>query len=132
MNRECTKDYRIPGTDITLEKGTSIIIPTFSLQRDEKYYSEPMKFDPERFFNGNSNQKTSGDQPYLPFGDGPRICIGMRMGKLSTKVAIASILHKYNVVLDEQHIDNELKLGSITLPPKLGINLKFKSRYSCT
>lgn len=77
MNRECTKDYKVPGTDITIEKGTSIFIPAFALQRDEKYYPEPEKFDPERFSNENKSQKTFNEMPYLPFGDGPRNCIGL-------------------------------------------------------
>lgn len=79
-----------------------------------------------RFSSENRNSKAI----YLPFGDGPRNCIGMRMGKMSTKVGIAAILQKYSVELDEQHIGKELKFSSVAnvLMPENGIHLKFHKR----
>jgi cytochrome P450 family 6 len=53
--RECTKDYRIPGTDVVLEKGVKMVIPVLALQHDPKYYAESERFDPERF---NEDEKT--------------------------------------------------------------------------
>jgi cytochrome P450 family 6 len=72
--RECTKKYTIPRTDIAIEKGTLIIIPVMGLHRDQKYYPYHEIFDPDRF-----SEETKGKIPqytYLPFGEGPRICIG--------------------------------------------------------
>lgn len=130
--RECTREYKIPGTDVTLEKGTTIMIPIFSLQRDEKYYANPHQFDPSRFFSENTNGKTIVDMPYLPFGNGPRNCIGMRMGKMFVKVGVAAMLQKYRVELDEQHIDGELLFvkSAPQLQPRDGIHLKFNVRNS--
>lgn len=130
LTRECTKEYEVPGSNIIIEKGTSIFIPIFSLQRDAKYYPNPDKFDPSRFFTENRSGKTIVDMPYLPFGDGPRNCIGLRMGKMSTKVGIASILQKYKVELGKQHIGKELKFSpaGAALTPTTGINLKIKMR----
>lgn len=71
LNRVCTKEYRIPGTKIVLEKGTSIMIPAFSLQRDEKYYPNPTEFDPSRFFSENKQGKSIVDMPFLAFGKFP-------------------------------------------------------------
>jgi cytochrome P450 family 6 len=74
LARECTKKYDIPGRDITIEKGTLIIIPVIGLHRDQKYYPDPEKFDPDRF---SEEMKDRNPQfTYLPFGEGPRICIG--------------------------------------------------------
>jgi cytochrome P450 family 6 len=74
LKRECTKDYEIPGTDVVLENGMTTVIPIYALHRDPKYYPEPERFDPERF---NANEKAKRHQfVYLPFGEGPRICIG--------------------------------------------------------
>jgi cytochrome P450 family 6 len=74
LNRECTKEYKIPGTDVVLEKGLATVIPGLALHHDPKYYPEPERFDPERF---NEDEKTKRHQfVYLPFGEGPRICIG--------------------------------------------------------
>lgn len=72
--RQSTKEYTIPGTSLTIPKGTSIEIPVYSLQRDPEHYPEPNKFDPLRFTPENS--KARNPFTYLPFGEGPRNCIG--------------------------------------------------------
>jgi len=72
--RMCTKPYRIPGTDVDLEKNIQIFIPVMGLHYDPKYYPEPERFDPERF--SDKEKKNRSQYSYLPFGEGPRICIG--------------------------------------------------------
>jgi cytochrome P450 len=57
-----------------VEKGTQILIPVMALQNDPKYYPDPEKFDPERF--NEEEKKKRPPCTYLPFGEGPRICIG--------------------------------------------------------
>lgn len=124
LNRVCTIDYKIPGTNVTLPKGTPILIPTFALHRDEKFYPDPLKFDPTRFYDENKSET------FFPFGEGPRNCVGMRMGKLSVKVALVTILQQYNVHLDDRHIGEKLKFwaGSFTLTPEKGLYIKFTER----
>lgn len=61
-------------TDFCIPKGTSVAIPVFGLHRDSNIYPNPEKFDPERF--SEENIKTRHPYVYLPFGEGPRICIG--------------------------------------------------------
>lgn len=72
--RVCTKDYTIPGTNITVEAGTHFSIPIMGIHHDPEYYPNPEVFDPERFSEENKAKRP----PYthVPFGDGPRICIG--------------------------------------------------------
>jgi cytochrome P450 family 6 len=61
---------------------------------------------------------------YAPFGDGPRICIGSRMGKMMTKVGLVLMLSKFNFKLgDEMEHDLKLSCGLI-LSPEGGINVK--------
>ncbi|XP_055604436.1 probable cytochrome P450 6d4 [Uranotaenia lowii] len=128
LNRECTKDYRIPGTNTIIKKGTIVIISTLGLQRDEQFYPNPEEFIPERFDHfEDSNSKV----PYYPFGDGPRICIGMRLGQLQVKLGLALLLSRFNLELvDESQRTGELKLSpkSILLTPVDGINLKLQER----
>jgi cytochrome P450 family 6 len=73
LNRECTKDYQIPESEFKVEKGTSIIISLMGLHRDPKYFPEPEKFDPSRFAEATKNYDETA---YMPFGEGPRNCIG--------------------------------------------------------
>jgi cytochrome P450 family 6 len=74
LNRECTQDYEIPVTDVFLEKGLPTVTPVLALHHDSRDYPEPERFDPERF---NEDEKAKRHQyVYLPFGEGPRICIG--------------------------------------------------------
>lgn len=72
--RVCTKKYKIPDSDITLDKGMKVLIPTYALHFDTKYYPQPEIFDPQRFTEENIASRPNGT--FLPFGDGPRMCIG--------------------------------------------------------
>lgn len=76
LSRTCVKDYRIPNTKNIIKEGTPILIPAVALQRDSRYYSQPDTFEPDRFSDENPAGKDQLNQPYLPFGDGPRNCIG--------------------------------------------------------
>lgn len=73
LNRECTKDYNLPEAELTIKKGMSTIISVMGLHYDPRYFKDPHKFDPERFRKG---QETYHRDAYMPFGEGPRQCIG--------------------------------------------------------
>ncbi|XP_019866203.2 probable cytochrome P450 6a13 [Aethina tumida] len=98
LNRLCTKEYHVPGTDVILEKGTKIHIPVIALHLDEDYFPNPKQFDPERF----TESRVGSVVPYtfLPFGDGPRNCIGERFGKMQTKVGLTVMIKNYKFTLN--------------------------------
>lgn len=73
LDRTCTESYKIPDTDIVLEKGTRIHIPVMAIQYDSQYFDNPYSFMPERFKPEN---QTWPKEAYLTFGEGPRNCIG--------------------------------------------------------
>lgn len=129
LNRECTKDYQIPGTKTIIEKGTGIIIPVLGLHSDPKFYSNPNYFEPERFLKENVCDKSFAEMPYMPFGDGPRICIGMRMGKIQTKVGLIMMLQKSSVYLqDNDPRDLKMCPNAFVMTANDGITLKVKTR----
>lgn len=129
LNRTCVKEYKIPGTDKVIEKGTEIYISVLGMHRDELFYDEPNKFDPVRLSEGVAG-KNLVTRPYLPFGDGPRNCIGMRLGKLQTKVGLISMLHKFKYELDDKlkHGDMEFDPRHFLLQPRDDIFLRVSKR----
>ncbi|XP_068622472.1 cytochrome P450 6B1-like [Battus philenor] len=95
LQRRAQKNYTFPDTNITVEKGQLVLISCRSLHHNPKYYPDPEKFDPERF--SPQNEKNIPSCAYLPFGTGPRNCLGMRFAKLQTRVAIVKLLSKFRV-----------------------------------
>uniref|UniRef100_A0A674JLB4 Cytochrome P450 3A n=1 Tax=Terrapene triunguis TaxID=2587831 RepID=A0A674JLB4_9SAUR len=91
IERICKKDVEING--VSIPKGTVVMIPPYLLHRIPEYWPEPEEFRPERF--SKENKETMDPYTYLPFGAGPRNCIGMRFALLSIKVAIASLLQNF-------------------------------------
>lgn len=130
LARKCTKDYVVPGKNTTIEKDSSILIPVNGLHLDPQYFEQPTKFMPQRFDEKSTANKSLADMPYLPFGDGPRNCIGYKLAKLQTKIALVLLLQKYRFELGPQHIGKELKENpkAIAKLPAGGINLKVKVR----
>lgn len=98
------------------------------MHRDEQHYPEPMKFDPERF--GEGSNKSQAARPYLPFGDGPRNCIGMRLGKMQTKVGLVLMLRDFQYALQPEDQNKEIEMNPkvFVLTPQNKINLRVTKR----
>lgn len=102
LARECVSDFQVPDSDFIIKKGTEITISINGLHHNPEYYPEPEKFDPERF----CEEQKSARHPYtyLPFGEGPRNCIGMRFAILQVKIVLASVLKDYKFTLDSKTV----------------------------
>jgi cytochrome P450 len=74
LNRRAETDYLFEETGFTLDKGVSILVPVSGLHYDPDFFPDPYKYDPERF--SEENRSKIKPYTYLPFGDGPRNCIG--------------------------------------------------------
>ncbi|KAJ8733657.1 hypothetical protein PYW07_014208 [Mythimna separata] len=95
IQRLCSKDTYLPS-GVKIEKDNIVMVPVFALHRDEKYFSSPDVFDPERF--SSENVSNINNYVYLPFGEGNRICIGNRFARLQVKVGLASLLRRFTLV----------------------------------
>ncbi|KAM3958201.1 cytochrome P450 6B2-like [Aphomia sociella] len=98
--QRCAKtNYKLPGTDIVIKKDQIVLISPRGIQHDPEYYPNPEVFDPDRF-----NPEVAGARhpcAYMPFGVGPRNCIGMRFAKLQSSICIIKLLSKFRVELSE-------------------------------
>lgn len=74
IDRQCTAKYTFPGTDICLDKGVNVYTVIGGIHLDPKYFPNPEVFDPQRFSQENRNKIPR--LAYMPFGDGPRECLG--------------------------------------------------------
>ncbi|CAH2087204.1 unnamed protein product [Euphydryas editha] len=90
IQRMCTKDYHIPGTDVVLEKDTIVVFPTLGLHRDEQYFPDADSFRPCRWSAGAEAAIKAG--VYSPFGDGPRYCVGKRFALNQMKCCLVELL----------------------------------------
>ncbi|XP_059618990.1 probable cytochrome P450 28d1 [Phlebotomus argentipes] len=116
LSRVCTQSCELPLTEdrmITIDEGSYLMIPIHSIHRDERYFEDPEKFIPERFApekGGTKIHKEKGS--FLPFGDGPRICLGMRFAQTQLKAVIVAIMRDFELTLDPKTPEN------FTLNPK--------------
>lgn len=126
--RLCTRDYKIPGTEVVIKKGNFVHIAVDGLQTDPQYFHDPEKFDPERFADMDSFPKNV----YYPFGAGPRICIGMRLGMFQLKMILAILLSNYSFTLNKR-TQSPLKMSKVGLlvHAEGGVWVNFHRRETC-
>ncbi|XP_040284650.1 cytochrome P450 3A9-like isoform X2 [Bufo bufo] len=124
LERVSKRTVEING--LTIPKGTVCMIPAYVLHHDPEFWPKPEEFHPERF----SKENRANHTPYtfLPFGDGPRNCIGMRFAMLSMKVAITAILQNFTCrPCKDTLIPMEFSTQGF-MQPKKPIILQFVSR----
>ncbi|XP_012672236.2 cytochrome P450 3A27-like [Clupea harengus] len=122
LERMCKQTVVING--VTIPKGTLVGIPVYALHRDPELWDSPEAFKPERF--SKENKESIDPYTYLPFGVGPRNCIGMRFALLMVKLIMVRLLQNFNLeTCKETPIPMEL---DALLRPKKPIMLKLAPR----
>jgi cytochrome P450 family 6 len=125
MLRQCTKEYKIPGTDLVIPEKSNILLPFYSIHHNPDYYPSPEVFDPERFSPENS--KDRNPMTFLAFGEGPRGCIGERFGLLQVKVGLVKLLTNFDIaVCHKTTIPMKFKPNAPFIAPIDGMWLKIK------
>ncbi|XP_077495594.1 cytochrome P450 3A14-like [Amblyomma americanum] len=93
--RRAKEDFEYNG--IKFSAGTCFMAPSYQIQRDPRYWTNPLEFDPDRFAPENETPQTKAAN--IPFGVGPRNCVGKRLALLKTRYTVARLLQKYRFEL---------------------------------
>ncbi|MCF8275537.1 MAG: cytochrome P450 [Flavobacteriales bacterium] len=122
IDREPLEDDEFEG--IPIKKGKDVICFIYGVHRSERYWSNPTKFDPERFSAENKAKQIPFS--YMPFGGGPRLCIGNSFALMEMQFVLAMMIKRYHFeVIKDQVIDIN---PMVTLRPKYGIKVIVRKR----
>ncbi|XP_077564655.1 cytochrome P450 3A13-like [Haemaphysalis longicornis] len=100
VERSAVEDYTLGDRGIQIPEGGVVIVPIYSMHRDPEFFPEPETFKPERF--SDSNVGSIRPYTYLPFGAGPRNCIGRRLALQAVKLCLFRSLGSVRFVRTEK------------------------------
>ncbi|EAT46155.1 AAEL002638-PA [Aedes aegypti] len=130
LDRLCVRDYEVDdgqGLKFTINKGTAVWIPTQGIHMDPMYYPNPERFDPERF--NDENKATIDPMTYLPFGVGPRNCIGSRFALMEIKAIVYYLLLHFSFEANRKTpIPLELRKGFTIVAAEGEVWIDMKAR----
>ena len=118
--RQLTKPFNLLGN--TIAEGTTLAASIMMLHENEKLYPEPRKFRPERFL-----ERKFSPYEYIPFGGGPRRCIGAAFAMYELKIALATLLRQYQFRLVKDAPVKYVQRG-LTMGPKGGIDMVIEGK----
>ena len=121
IGREPTEDIRIGDWD--LPKGAQIIVSQWVMHHDQRWFQQPNEYLPDRWLDGLRDRLPRF--VYLPFGGGPRVCIGNHFAMLEAVLTLANVLHKWRV--EPVDAEEPKLMPSITLRPDGPIRLRFSA-----
>lgn len=130
IDRVCTKDYILSdgyNINMKVDKGSLFWIPIYSFHHNPEYFPNPERFDPERF--SDENRRKINSAHYIPFGCGPRACIGNRFALMEVKVILYYMLKTFMFqVAPNTEIPMQLVSSPFGIQPKNGLNIELVLR----
>ncbi len=93
--REAAKDIDLGG--YLVRKGEVVVLPFYALYRDPRYFADPLRFDPDRF--SPEREKDIPKYAYLPFGGGPRVCIGSAFAMMEARLILATMAQRFTLTI---------------------------------
>lgn len=122
VGRVAIEDVQIG--EYLLPAGTNVVCNFYSVQRDPRYWDEPLAFRPERFAPESDTERHR--YAYLPFGAGPRVCIGINFANMEAQLLLATIAQHYTLRLKPDH--DVIPVARITTYPKDGLPMTLTQR----
>lgn len=126
LTRGATENYWVKDGNKSrlIPKGCTVIIPVYAIQYDAELYPDPDRFDPDRFLPEEESKR----HPYsfLPFGEGPRVCIGLRFGMMQARIGLAKTLINFKLSLGTKMGDIKFSKNNVIISNEGGIWLKLE------
>jgi cytochrome P450 len=121
FGREALEDDEILGWPVAA--GTTLFVFPWVLHRDARFYSDPLAFDPDRWTP--DFERALPRLAYLPFGAGPRMCIGREFARMELALIVAAIAQRFRI---EWGVERPAPMASITLRPTGGLRAVVRKR----
>jgi cytochrome P450 len=121
FGREALDDDEILGWPVPA--GTTLFVFPWVLHRDERFFPDPLRFDPDRWTE--DFERRLPRHAYLPFGAGPRMCIGREFARMELVLIVAAIAQRYRL---EWGAEPPVPMASITLRPTGGLRATVRRR----
>lgn len=100
------------------------MIPVYAIHHDDAYFPEPERFDPDRF--NASNSATRPHCAFMPFGEGPRNCIGLRFGMMQARIGLLMLLQNFQFdICERTTVPLQFEATGAVLTAKGGLYLRF-------
>ncbi|XP_062562172.1 probable cytochrome P450 6g2 isoform X2 [Armigeres subalbatus] len=132
LQKLCTQNYalkyEVAGKQVGtfIRPGTTVLIPIAAIHMDPQYYPEPNEFRPERF---SPQEKAKRSLPvYIPFGEGPRMCLGMRFAQSQIKIALLKLVQNFRVRVSPNYKPWQFNRQTFLTEAKDGLQVIFDRR----
>ncbi|NGZ08164.1 MAG: cytochrome P450 [Nitrospira sp. LK70] len=122
LQRKAATSTTVHG--LPLHAGAFIMVSTYNLHRHPAFWPNPEQFLPERWLDG---ERPAARYAYLPFGAGPRACVGIHFASVEGPLLLALIARRYNLQLDQKTVEPEF---FVTLRPRGGIRMLLQPRQA--
>ncbi|XP_075552297.1 cytochrome P450 3A29-like [Dermacentor variabilis] len=123
--RRCSLDTTVCGQHIPT--GVNVMVTPWLIHHDPEVWPEPEKFLPDRFAEENNESRHTGT--YMPFGMGPRVCVGQKLGFLALKSVLVKVVRDFRLTLcDEAAGPPTLSVPSVILIPGGGVRVRLEPR----
>jgi cytochrome P450 len=120
IGRKALRDFEVSGYRICA--GTNIVISQWVLHRDPLLYPNPERFEPERWREETAGRRSLPKFAYLPFGAGPRVCVGASLALTESALVLATLMQRFRFLLASD--EPVQAFPSVTLRPKHGLRLR--------